>query len=471
MSEATIDATIAGIGLATAQGSARDLSSDADPVPARPIPWTGRAGAAAHLHRPARDLPPDVMGHARIAALVGRAIAECGAGPGTELVLASCNGGGTGWGAADWRASFELDLGDTPWQGARPPVVSAACASGLHALYLARELVAAGARDAVAVAVDVDTPPGRDNFEALRVLADEPAPYQPEASGFVLGEAAVAVRVSRGDGPRLSSIALGHDLDDDDGLCRVLAALGPADLPLDPGLIIGQGTGPASVDRAELAALATRISRTVPLTTPAQHFGHTLGASGLLAVALAAAATRQAIPRLLALRDATAVDGRPLVTGAASAREVVVACRALGGACGACVVGGLPRASEPREATWRVGALRPPLRDPVLRELAAAAPAARPRVPPELLLVTLDAPLVPAAAARVGSRLLPSSVLEMTPGFVPQLVARAWGFAGPAICLVGDAASLVAACRRAHERPYVLAIRGTGSHRHVEWNA
>jgi hypothetical protein len=348
-------------------------------------------------------------------------------------------------------------------------VVSAACASGLHALYLARELVAAGAPEVVAVAVDVDTPPSRENFEALRVLSDEPAAFQPGASGFVVGEAAVALRVAHGGGPRLSSVELGHDLDGDDGLCRVLGALGALGA-LEPGLIIGQGTGPASVDRAELAALSTQIAPTVPLTTAARHFGHTLGASSLLAVALAASATRGSIPRLLALGDAAASDGRPLVTGATSAREVVVGCRALGGACGACIVGGPPRATRPRVASWRASAPAPALRDPVLRELAAAAPAARPAAPPDLLIVTLDAPLVPAAAARVGDRLLPSSVVEMTPGFVPQLVARAWGFAGPAICLVGDAASLVAACRRARERVYVLAVRGTEG-RHVEWNA
>jgi hypothetical protein len=208
----------------------------------------------------------------------------------------------------------------------------------------------------------------------------------------------------------------------------------------------------------------------VPLATPAWHFGHALGASSLLAVALAAAATRGPIARLLALRDPAALDGRPLVTGAARAREVVVACRALGGACGACVVGGAPRTGVARDPTWRAAAPAPALRDPLLRALAADAPAARPATPPDLLLVTLDAPLVPAPGARIGTRLLPSSVLEMTPGFIAQLVAQRWGFAGPAICLVGDSAALVAACRRAHERVFVLAIHGMED-RHVEWNA
>lgn len=70
---------------------------------------------------------------------------------------------------------------------------------------------------------------------------------------------------------------------------------------------------------------------------------------------------------------------------------------------------------------------------------------------------------------RVGQRIMPTSVLEMTPGFVPQLVARAWGFRGPALCLVGtDPEPLLAALRTTHERVYRLAIRGMHE-RHVEW--
>jgi hypothetical protein len=59
----------------------------------------------------------------------------------------------------------------------------------------------------------------------------------------------------------------------------------------------------------------------------------------------------------------------------------------------------------------------------------------------------------------------------MTPGTVARLVARRWGFRGPALCLVGgDPGPLLAACRATHDRVYRLAIRGM-EERDVEWNA
>jgi hypothetical protein len=108
----------------------------------------------------------------------------------------------------------------------------------------------------------------------------------------------------------------------------------------------------------------------------------------------------------------------------------------------------------------------PPLRTPLLRRIAAAALAHRPVAPPACLVVQLDAPIVPPADAQLGARLLPSVVLEITPGFVAQLVARAWGFAGPAVTLVGPPdAEILAACRRVHGPTAVLHVRTDG----FEW--
>jgi hypothetical protein len=85
------------------------------------------------------------------------------------------------------------------------------------------------------------------------------------------------------------------------------------------------------------------------------------------------------------------------------------------------------------------------------------------------VIVTLEAPLPPSA--RIGRRILPTSVLEMTPGQLPQLIARAWGYPGPALCLVGgDPEPLLAACRATHDRVYRVAIRGMDD-RDVEWDA
>ena len=479
-----VDVAITGVGLATARGGASELAGAAAPSA---IPWPLRPQAASRLYRPARGVA-EGPGPARVAALIERALAACSGD--APIVVGTCNGTAASWRDEDWRTSFELArlLAGTPWSGRVQAVASGACASGIQALYLARCLLAAGAPEVIALAVDIATAPAHDNFEGLRLLADAPAPFQPEATGFMLGEAAVALRLARADSglaagraARLAGPVLGYDLDGDDGIARCLAALGAR-----ADLVIGQGAGPVAGDRAELAAIAAHVPADVPLTTALHGFGHTLGASSLLSVALAALATGARAPGAgepaashgalapLALPTAT-VDGRPL--GARPAREAIAVCRALGGACGACAVTAGASGPAPAEArlapaearhAWGPRSAIPPLHDPVLRRIAAAAAAARPAEPVDLLIVTLETPLPPAV--RIGGRILPTSVLEMTPGFVPQLVARAWGHRGPALCLVGeDPAPILAACRATHERVFRLAIRGMED-RDVEWD-
>jgi hypothetical protein len=478
-----VDVSITGVGLASAQGSASDVVSGARL--ATPAPWPRTAGDAGppRVYRPAHGIDSALGGAARFAALARAALDDCfqGAAPSaaTPLFVATCNGSAAAWDEDGWRGSFDVApaLDGMPWAGRRPAVASAACASGLHALFLARRAIEAGAPDAVVLAADIATRPSHDSFETLRILGDaeEPAPWQPRRAGFTLGEAAVALRLGRRHGGRGSSLGgpvLGHDLEGDDGLARVLAALPPA----APSLVLAQGTGPATADSAELDAIRARVVADVPITTALQHFGHTLGASGLLSTALAVLASRGAIPRALAMPNARATDGRPLVTGAVTAPSSTVVCRALGGACAALTIGGatIPQRSA---LAWRPPAPPPPLRDPLLRALVHAAPRHRPAAPPSLLLVRLEAPLVPPADAMIGDRLLPSSIVEMTPGFVAQLVTRSWGFPGPAICLVApreadaNVEEIVTACREAGDVVHRVDVRGQGGERDVDWDA
>jgi hypothetical protein len=437
---------IRSVGLATAQGCARELRADAALSPPVPIPWPRDPRTASSRHRPARGIEGDLTGPARMTELARRALADCLGGeplrPDVPLLLASCNGNA---GTSDpdlWRAGFEMGAALI---GRDLPVASAACASGLHALFLGTRLVQAGADEVVVLAVDLTSAPAHANFETLRILGDpevEIPPWHPGRTGFILGEAGVALRIGRADSndqqaPLLSELALGYDLPDDEGLGRLLALLEP----VAPTLVLGQGTGPSAVDRSELAALACSGS----------------------------------IPAALAMPGRSASDGRPLVTGTVSSRETVVVCRALGGACVACVVGPERpvRRSPPH---WRRAAPPPPLRDLNLRGMAQQAMEHRPARPPDLLLVRLEAPLVPPHDARLADRLLPSSILEMTPGFVAQLVAQTWGFAGAAVCLVGsertepDVAEIVRACEAAGDVVFRLDVRGQGENRHVDWN-
>jgi hypothetical protein len=137
-----------------------------------------------------------------------------------------------------------------------------------------------------------------------------------------------------------------------------------------------------------------------------------------------------------------------------------------------------PEEAPQPERIWQSQMPSGPLMHEVLRRLAAEAPTHRPSAPPNVLVVHLDAPLAPPPHAFIGGRLLPSAVLEMTPGFVSHLIARCWGFAGPTLCLVGanDTSTadhgwnLVAACNDLGLVVAEIQLRGTGDKREINWN-
>jgi 3-oxoacyl-[acyl-carrier-protein] synthase-1 len=417
----------------------------------------------------------------------------------TPIFLASCNGSADTFNARSWSSAFDSTvlLEGTPWASQRArrlPVFSSSCNSGLHALYAAKQLLLAGhAREAVVVAVDILSRSNQDNFEALRVLTNSPLrPWQSTADGFILGEAAVALKLVRaedGAQTRLIGPVLGNELIRDDGLARILEQLAA----VKPQLLLGQGTGPFANDEAELAAFCNYFAPDVPLATSLVHFGHTLGASGLLSIALAALIEQspQALSTLT-MPTAQASDGRPLTTRRADSIQaeaisnVLVSCRALNGSCAAAAVSRASDSStadaDPRlERVWHSPAPSGPLMHGTPRQLAAEAPKHRPSVPPDVLVVYLDEPLAPPPHASIGGRLLPSAVLEMTPGFMSQLIARCWGFAGPALCLVGAhkagdaddidyAWDLVAAGNELGLVTAQIHLRGTGDKREITWN-
>jgi len=448
---------INGIGLATAQGNATEL------------PWTASKSNVSRVCYPAAEIDSSLNGVARWQALAKKALAEVGDSGKTPLLVASCNG------SADerWEEAFDTSalLAGTPWANDDLPVFSSSCASGIHALYAARALLTAGVVNEVLVlAADILARSNHENFESLRVLAERPsAPWQSTNTGFILGEAAVVLRLARGGETILQGPELGSDLVDYDGLANVIEALSP----LNPALILGQGTGPYANDTAELAALATFVDKSVPITTPLTNFGHTLGASSLLSIALSAS------PPSLPNAAETTTDGRPICWGGPPwppVRGTVLAtCRALNGACAATSVGRISHAkTQRRKGGWKCSVIPGPLMNPTLKRLAEEATAHRPTDSPDFLILRLENPLAPPPHAIIGGRLLPSAVLELTPGFASQLIARCWGYTGPSLCLVGnvdlDSYGLTNALRDSGASVFQVNLRGTGDNRAIEWN-
>jgi len=396
---------IAAIGLATAQENS----------PAA-LPWPPSKWNVSRICYPAVD--SSLTGAARWQALVKKAFADLGPlAPNTPLFVGSCNGDAS----RKWEQAFNTSvlLADTPWANERLPVFSSSCASGVHALYAAKQLISAGAIDeALVLAADILSQSNHENFEGLRVLAERPsAPWQSASAGFILGEAAVVLKLVRAkEGNQLCGPELDSDLIDHDGLASVIEGLSPE-------------------------------AKSVSIETLFPGFGHTLGASGLLSIALAAA-----------------IDG-----------DVLVTCRALNGACAAIVVGNDLRAKVQRSrGRWHKVLTPGPLMNPTLKRIASEALENRPTNSPDVFMLRMEKPLSPPATAIIGERLLPSAVLEITPGFASQLVARCWGFSGPALCLVGDVDRDVYGLRNALEESgmnvFQINLRGSGDNRGVEWN-
>ena len=466
---------IAGIGLATAQGNTAQILEAETPRPAAPLPWTPNKWNLSRVCYPAVEIDSSLAGVARWQALVKRALNDLGElSRATPLLVASCNGDAS----QTWEQAFDTTalLANTAWAGARLPVFSSSCASGIHALYAARQLLLAGvSAEVLVLAADILSQSNHENFESLRVLAEKPsAPWQSTSQGFVLGEAAVVLKVNRGNEDEHFDLALRSDLDDYDGLSGALE-------PLSLGgtsLIIGQGTGPFQNDTAELAAFSAFVDKQVPLTTPLSNFGHTLGASGLLAVALAALSCKtQSLLPSLTTDVAEAMDGRIFCRGDPPwpAGPVLTTCRALNGACAATVVGSNVHAkAQRRKDGWRKSVSIGPLMNQTLKRLALEAKEHRPPDPPDVLILRMEKPLSPPASAIIGGRLLPSAVLEITPGFASQLIARCWGFAGPALCLVGDVDhdvyGLNSALQESGLSVFQVNLRGSGDNRAIEWN-
>lgn len=193
-------------------------------------------------------------------------------------------------------AAVSIELGiQGPWQ-----MISNGCSSGLDALGLAWMALKAGMTERVLV-VAVDLPLQEDllrDFHHTRILATHVIndPLSPQTTGFHPGEAGVALTLElNGTGPRVTRYAANSDAYDslvipEDGatLAALLAQFEK------PDLICPHATGTPNHAVAEVNALRAAFSPIPPLLLMKPFTGHTLGASGLLDVALISAAMRQA---------------------------------------------------------------------------------------------------------------------------------------------------------------------------------
>src|SRR5215212_4112329 len=203
------------IGLATAQGNTPEiLNSESFRGPVD-LPWTPGKSNISRVCYPASGIDVSLSGVARWRALINKALADVEISEQTPLLLASCNGSA----GEHWEQAFHTSvlLAGTLWAGDDLPVFSSSCASGIHALYAARALLTSGAvKEVLVLAADILARSNHENFESLRVLAAKPsAPWQSSSSGFILGEAAVVLKLARAEDGAAPTALQGPELGSD----------------------------------------------------------------------------------------------------------------------------------------------------------------------------------------------------------------------------------------------------------------
>jgi act minimal PKS ketosynthase (KS/KS alpha) len=187
--------------------------------------------------------------------------------------------------------------------------VSAACATGLHALVRAAMMLRTGEADRVlVVAAEASVHPlFVHSFKRLGVLAPEGfgcRPFDESRSGFVMTEAAAAVCLERGTSGRRPYAAVGrYAIAGDAGHLTAGAPDGRVQRHVLARVVHGRpvdfvhahGTGTVVNDPIELAAIDASVDptvrddddrRRVPVYSHKAHLGHSLGAAGLVSVVL-----------------------------------------------------------------------------------------------------------------------------------------------------------------------------------------
>ncbi len=213
----------------------------------------------------------------------------------------------------------ELKLGDGPRM-----TLSAACASGLHALIRGCMMLQCEPIDRVlVVAAEASVHPlFIESFRRLGVLAPPGfgcKPFDANRSGFVMTEAGAAICLERPSSKtayasvdRYALAGDAHHLTAADSSGSVLRrTLSDVIAGKSVDFVHAHGTGTVVNDPSELNAidetlgfLTTEEDRNVPVYSHKGNLGHTLGAAGLVSVVLSCLMhQRQTVPAIPALND------------------------------------------------------------------------------------------------------------------------------------------------------------------------
>lgn len=174
-----------------------------------------------------------------------------------------------------------------------PIVVSNACTSGVCAQITAKRLLEAGLyRYAVVVGCDLQTRFIVSGFQAFKALSPEPCkPFSPDRNGLNLGEAAATIIYTSEphEGWRLEAGSIHNDANHlsapsrtGEGLFLCLQDVLRETDPDSIDLLGVHGTATLYNDAMEKIAIERAGLANAPISALKPHFGHTMGAAGIL---------------------------------------------------------------------------------------------------------------------------------------------------------------------------------------------
>lgn len=184
-----------------------------------------------------------------------------------------------------------------------PIVISNACISGVVAVAVAQRLIRAGRYDdIIVVGGDEMTEFTTSGFMAFKSVSENPCkPYDAKRDGLSLGEAAGAVVVSKdknkSEGIVVAGSSMSNDANHISGPSRtgeplaeaIKRALEEAGVEADDiSFVNAHGTATVYNDEMESKAINIAGLQDKPLNSLKPYIGHTLGASGLVEIAIAA---------------------------------------------------------------------------------------------------------------------------------------------------------------------------------------
>jgi len=227
----------------------------------------------------------------------------------TALLIGTSKGPIEAWLAGQATSAFGLaavaeDVAKAIGHGNGPRLTSsAACASGLHALIRAKELLDSGQCDrAIVVAAESSIGPlFQATFSRLGVLARAEIgcrPFDQDREGFLLAEAAAAVCMERATATSNNGIAVAagvlrsdahHLTAPDPSGAAIEAVLRRLIVDRSVQIIHAHGTGTVLNDPAELDAISRAVGSAespVAIVSHKHAIGHTQGAAGLISVVL-----------------------------------------------------------------------------------------------------------------------------------------------------------------------------------------